>query len=82
MAHSSTLVRISSLSILRLISPRVGESLVTLHDEVEAALADWEDLERAGKDTDSVRSYILSAMDCLHDVIAPKLGIFKKKKCS
>lgn len=53
----------------------VGESLVTLHDEVEAAFADWEELEKSGKDTTPVKSYILSAMDCLHDVIAPKLGL-------
>ncbi len=53
----------------------VGESLVTLHDEVEAALVDWEQLEKAGKDTSAVKSYVLFAMDCLHDVIAPKLGL-------
>jgi hypothetical protein len=52
-----------------------GESVVTLADETEEALLNWQ--ERRGRDAEGeeqCRKYVLAAMECLHDELAPRFG--------
>ena len=52
-----------------------GESLVTLADEIEETLREWQERQARGdKNEDECRTFTLSALEYLHDVLAPRFG--------